>query len=678
MNQRSMTPLCRPWFARVGRALFATPAIAGRAASSRGTKDHGHRINSIWVPIAILGGVAIALLGPTLGPTAVWSSQVAEAEEKLGAAEQEPEVATKAGPIFVDGQAQVVPAFENSSEWVRHDLWVETEFDSDGDGKLDRMHVSVVRQSQTETEGLKVPVIYETSPYFSGTGSTSNEYMWDPKHELGATPPKRTSPPPITTRVNRPTISRGHIRTWLPRGFAVVHSCSPGTGLSQGCPTVGGLNEALAPKAVIDWLNGRAPGFTTPDGDEEVVAFWCTGKVGMTGTSYNGTLPIAAATTGVQGLEAIIPDAPNTSYYHYYRSHGLVRHPGGYMGEDIDVLYDFIHSGDEKFRDYCNRVVREETHLANIDRESGDYNDFWAGRDYYNQLDNFHAAALMAHGFNDWNVMPSHTIRIYQALKERGVTVQNYFHQGGHGGPPPLEMMNKWFTRFLYDIENGVENEPQSWVVREADDREKPTPYPAYPHPEAQPVRFYPAPGGRGVGGLTLEGPTPAGTLEMLTDDVAAPGAKLAAAPLSENRLIYATPVLEAPVHISGTAKLTIRVASSKPAANLSVWLVSLPYTGSRNINDDIITRGWADVQNHKSLTESEPLEPGKFYDLTFELEPDDQIIPVGQQIGLMIFSSDRDFTLWPGAGTELTVDLEGTVLELPIVGGAAVLSPGN
>ena len=129
----------------------------------------------------------------------------------------------------------------------------------------------------------------------------------------------------------------------MPRGFAVVHSASPGTGLSQGCPTVGGKNESLAPKAVVDWLCGRAKGYTSPDGDEEVKAFWSTGKVGMTGTSYNGTIPLAAATTGVEGLEAIIPVAPNTSYYHYYRSHGLVRHPGGYMGEDIDVLYDFIN-----------------------------------------------------------------------------------------------------------------------------------------------------------------------------------------------------------------------------------------------------------------------------------------------------------------------------------------------
>jgi X-Pro dipeptidyl-peptidase len=85
-----------------------------------------------------------------------------------------------------------------------------------------------------------------------------------------------------------------------------------------------------------------------------------------------------------------------------------------------------------------------------------------------------------------------------------------------------------------------------------------------------------------------------------------------------------------------------------------------------------VITRGWADPQNHSSLEKSSPLVPCQFYDLNFTLQPDDQVIQAGEQIGLMIFSSDRDFTLWPNPGTELTVDLDATTLTLPVVGGAA------
>ena len=54
------------------------------------------------------------------------------------------------------------------------------------------------------------------------------------------------------------------------------------------------------------------------------------------------------------------------------------------------------------------------------DRITGDYNDFWAGRDYLNQIDDMKAALLMAHAFNDWNVMPEHSVRIYEAAQGEG------------------------------------------------------------------------------------------------------------------------------------------------------------------------------------------------------------------------------------------------------------------
>ena len=580
------------------------------------------------------------------------------------------QMAEKASPFFENGEAQVVKAFSDPSKWIRHDLWVETTFDSDGDGKLDRMHVDVTRPEQTESEGLKLPVIYESSPYYAGTAGLDKGIFWDVKHELGE-PGKPRKHPEVMRLGERPIISNSQIMTWVPRGYIVVHSSSPGTGLSDGAPTVGGDNESLAPKAVIDWLNGRAKGYSERDGDTEVKAYWSTGKVGMTGTSYNGTIPLAAATTGVEGLEAIIPIAPNTSYYHYYRSNGLVRSPGGYLGEDIDVLYDFIHSGDESKRARNNKVVRDTEMKNGQDRITGDYNDFWAGRDYLNDMKPMKAALLMSHGFNDWNVMPEHSYRIYKKAKEMGLPTQIYYHQNGHGGPPPISMMNRWFTRYLFGVENGVEKDPKAWIVRENDKKDNPTAYADYPNPDAIDVSLYPTKGGLKSGKLTPLKTKKQGT-ETLTDDYNFSGADLAMAKASEHRLLYVTAPLAEDAHISGVPKIKIKLASSKPAANLSVWLVSLPWSEALNtkITDNIITRGWADPQNHSSLTESKPLVPKKFYEVEFELMPDDQIIPKGQQIGLMIFSSDKEFTLWPEPGTKLTIDLDGTELTLPVVGG--------
>ncbi|MFO1078605.1 MAG: Xaa-Pro dipeptidyl-peptidase [Planctomycetota bacterium] len=594
----------------------------------------------------------------------------------LAAARAPAQDAEKAVPVFKDGQAQVVDAFKNPRDWIHERLWVQADFDSDGDGKPDRLHVDVTRPKQTDTEGLKVPVVYETSPYYAGTGTggPGMPSYWDPKQELGEDSPPRTPMDPIPFQQKRPFVANSEVRSWVPRGFAVVHSDSPGTGLSQGCPTVGGTNEAMAPKAVIDWLNGRAKGYTTIDGNEEVEATgWCTGKVGMTGTSYNGTLPCAAASTGVEGLEAIIPISPNTSYYEYYRCNGLVRSPGGYLGEDMDALYDFINSGDPNRREWCNKHVRDEDLDAHMDRKTGDSSEWWQHRDYLLQMSKWHAATLMAHGFNDWNVMPDHTVRIYAALKRMNVPHMAYFHQGGHGGPPPFELMNKWFTRYLFGVENDVEKEPRAWIVREGDRRDKPTPYADYPNPAAEMVKLSLTKGGNEQGGLgfaTMNGVVH----EKLVDDVSIEGAELAKAEKSEHRLLYATKELQEPVHLSGTSTIKIRMACSKPATNLSVWMVSLPWEGSRDRNANIITRGWADPQNRDSLTKSEPLVPGEFVDVTFDLKPDDQIVPKGQRIALMIFASDREFTLWPKPGTEITVDLAGTTLTIPVVGGAKAL----
>ena len=576
----------------------------------------------------------------------------------------------KAAPIFKDGEAQIIEAFNTPDQWIRHDLWVETNFDTDGDGKMDRMHVAVTRPFQTDSEGLTLPVIYVTSPYFAGVARETKGAFWNVNHELGEKVAGIVHPE-VTRKGKRPIISNSHIKKWIPRGYIVVHSSSPGTGLSQGAPTVGGQNESLAPKAVIDWLCGRVSGYTTPYGSEIVVAYWSTGKVGMTGTSYNGTLPLAAATTGVEGLEAIIPIAPNTSYYHYYRSNGLVRSPGGYLGEDIDVLYDFIHSGDESKRAFNNKTIRDTEMKNGMDRITGDYNDFWAGRDYLNQMKPMKAALLMAHGFNDWNVMPEHSYRISKRAKEMGIPTQIYYHQNGHGGPPPMKMMNRWFTRYLHGIENGVENDAKAWIVRENDSKQYPTAYTDYPNPEATPVVLYINAGTSSYGRLSLENSSSKGQ-ETFSDNASFSATSLAQSTSSNHRLLYVSEILKEDLHISGLASITIKAASSKPAVNLSVYLVSLPWNKNKRakITENIITRGWADLQNNSSLSKSSPLISDKFYKMTFDLQPDDQIIKKGQQIGLMLFSSDSEYTLLPKPGTELTIDLKETMITLPIVGG--------
>ncbi len=114
-------------------------------------------------------------------------------------------------------------------------------------------------------------------------------------------------------------------------------------------------------------------------------------------------------------------------------------------------------------------------------------------------------------------------------------------------------------------------------------------------------------------------------------------------------------------------------------ATNLSVCLVSLLWTESRDIDDNIITRGWADPANAGAADIASPrsgpdLTPGEFVELEFVLQTDDQVIPAGARIGLMVYPIDTYFAAHPESETRLTVDLGGTSLELPMVGGVEAL----
>ncbi|MEO7363033.1 MAG: CocE/NonD family hydrolase, partial [Gemmatimonadaceae bacterium] len=571
----------------------------------------------------------------------------------------------KLGPVVNDGVMQPVTEFADPAQIIRQSLWVVTDFDSDRDGKLDRVHVQVTRPGAAEKAGLKIPSLMLSSPYIGPTNGDSPD--WDVNQELGAASPARVLPV-YRAFSDSMKLNQGPVQ-WVARGFAAVTVENAGTGLSAGCPTVGDSIENVTPKYAIDWLNGRAKGYTTIDGDIEVSATsWSSGKVGMFGTSYEGTMPLAAATTGVQGLEAIVPMSPNTSQYRYYRSNGLVRSPGGYLGEDIGVLYDFIHSG--RNREGCDKIWRDGIFAQLSDRKSGDFNQFWADRDQTPLLKNVKAAVLFAHGFNDWNVLPEHTIRMWDALKNLNPSAKLYMHQGGHGGSPPTNIVAKWWAHYLYGVNNGVDTLPRVMIVQSnatstpgAGGRGGAAPAPQFfsdfPIPGSAAVKLFPAKGGRSVGSLAFTAPGKQGT-ERLTDDFRVSPAMMALAGSSPNRLLYALPTLRDTVHLSGRAVVTLKLASNKPAVNLSVYLVTLPFDSARIGSDGqigVVTRDWADPQNYKSLTgdhdytsmsRGEPLKPGQFYTMTFPLQSDDQLILPGQQLAIMILSSDPGFTLRP------------------------------
>lgn len=151
----------------------------------------------------------------------------------------------------------------------------------------------------------------------------------------------------------------------------------------------------------------------------------------MTGTHLiHGTLPNAVATTGVDGLKTIVPVSAISSWYDYYRANGAVVAPGGYQGEDADILAKAVLTRENP--ETCNGVIAGLEKKQ--DRLTGDYNNFWDERNYVKDAKDVEASVFIVHGLNYWNVKTKQFAQWWDALAENEVPRKMWLHQGGHGG----------------------------------------------------------------------------------------------------------------------------------------------------------------------------------------------------------------------------------------------------
>lgn len=400
-------------------------------------------------------------------------------------------------PLFVDGVAQ--PIFEYSDPTqangdtgvVRFCVYVETNYDTDGDGKLDLVK-ALVQLPHEVLDGLQVPTIYEARPYITGCTAGATPYV-DGEYDLDSMYNQPAARTPAGTYTTAAAVANANPDDWyywneyenmydyedltwydyyLVRGFAVVECGGLGTKGSEGFETCGTDLEIDAFKCVIEWLHGDRVAYTDKTSNLAITADWSTGKVGMTGRSYAGTTQFGLATTGVEGLETIVPVAGIASWYEYTNSQGVSTGRVAYSdwlawycaGRYLDPDdYATIADGYGK---YLNQIKNDQLAL------NGDYGEHWATRDYTLDWENIKCPALIVHGLNDTNVRTKEFDLMYQAYEKAGVPVKLLLHQGTHLTPtyPSQEyemyiddelydtVLNKWFSHYLYGEENGAEN----------------------------------------------------------------------------------------------------------------------------------------------------------------------------------------------------------------------------
>ncbi len=406
-------------------------------------------------------------------------------------------------PLFLNGMAQpifpyttgaVTEGYDNAnSDIIRYCVYVETNYDTDDDGKLDLVK-ALVQLPRAAMEGdYQAATIYEARPYITGCTSGSTPYG-DGDYDLDKLYSQPAARVPAGSATTEEAAAAAQSSDWyyynphedmydyedlewydyyLVRGFAVVECGGLGTKGSDGFETCGTDLEIDAFKCVIEWLNGERVAYTDKTSNITIEADWSNGKVGMTGRSYAGTTQFGLATTGVEGLETIVPVAGIASWYEYTNSQGIAtRSDPAYSdwlawycaGRYLDEA-DWATIAD-KYGDYLNQIRQDQ--LAT----NGDYSDHWATRDYTLDAENIKCPALIVHGLNDDNVRTKEFDLMYQAYEEAGVPVKLLLHQDGHLTPTypagGLQFMigeqsydsilNKWFSHYLYGVDNGIEN----------------------------------------------------------------------------------------------------------------------------------------------------------------------------------------------------------------------------
>jgi len=169
-------------------------------------------------------------------------------------------------------------------------------------------------------------------------------------------------------------------------------------------------------------------------------------------------------------------------------------------------------------------------------------------------------------------------------------------------------------------------------------------------------------------------------------------------------RQAFLSAPLDRDLRISGTATVSLRVKVSQPNTELSArlvdygtatrlntmtngegvrtlatescWGASTPdddacylETEKNTVTSDygVLTRGWLDAEHRDSLTRPTPLNPNRWYTVTWRLNAHDTVLPAGRVLGLVLTLSDTQFTEPRSTGATVQVDLGRSRLNLPV-----------
>jgi X-Pro dipeptidyl-peptidase len=599
--------------------------------------------------------------------------------------------------ITVGADGTTAPVF-SYADAIRERVWVPNAgVDQDDDGVVDRIAIDIVRPKESGPN-LKVPAIIDDSPYYTSVGrGNETQYI-------------HTTADGVLDKF--PLFYDNY---FVPRGYAVILAHADGTAFSSGCPLHGGPGDVNGFKSVIDWLEGRVPGFTSATGTTLAAATWANGKNAMIGKSYDGTFANGVAATGVDGLTTIVPISAISSWYDYSRMGGIrenTHYPRSLDNSITGVVsQSLLGVLPPDHRTPCQNVFN---YLNTVDGDdTGDINQFWADRDYRLDVSKVKAAVFESHGINDDNVRPDQMAEWWAGLAANNVPRKLWLSQEGHVDPFDyrrtewVDTLHRWFDYWLQGVQNGIMDEPRVDIEQPQGNVWKT--YADWPLPGTVATDVYLSGRAAGQSG-TLSLGSGGGTESLAFTDNSLSETNALNAPNGSqaNRLTFLTTKLKSDVHLSGTPIIDLQASLSTPQSNLAALLVDYGPSsrvgrgGSdgvsnsttrtcwgdstaadsacylevtkpvQNVTQWRVSKGILDSSNRDSLTDGQasPVVPGQKYEFKFRILPTDYTFPAGHQIGVVLLAN-YSMGVAGTRGAVVTVDTKASKVSLPITGGA-------
>ncbi len=427
---------------------------------------------------------------------------------------------------------------------------------------------------------------------------------------------------------------------------------------------------------VIGWLAGQR---------------WCSGAVGMYGTSYSGFNALHLACARPPALKAVIAiyssDDRYTDDVHYmggaFRLLDLVDYPTYMVAMNAlppvpslvgDGWLDAWRTRVEDLEPWVLRWLEEQRDSAYW--RQGSVRDLAPGdtgiRGGYDRIS---CPTMLVGGWADGyrNI----TFRTIEALQRAGVPHRLLLGPWSHMStatslPGPhvdlVPLMARWWDRWLRGEDNDADRDPVvTWFAQTST---APAPDRALVAGEWRASPFWPLPGARddhrplGAGQSTYVVQADVGTAAWNSCAGSLPWGQPAdqryddAASLT---WLWPADGLE----LLGHPRLRLRLRSSAPVASVSAKLTDVFPDGTSSL----LTRGLLNLTHRASSTAPEPLPVGEWVDVEVGLEALSWVAAPGHTLRLSVAGADWPNTLAPPEPVTLTLDRSASALTLPLAG---------